>query len=140
LGLNIGNNDRVPLALVYVVSIAAAALLTYLLVTAVRARRFELAVMRAVGLSSSGVRWSVAVQATTTAIVPLVVAIPAGVIVGRRAWMSSAHDLDVVRESVTPWLAIGVVVAASVALANLVALIPGWVAVRRSPGRDLRAG
>jgi hypothetical protein len=140
VGLNLDHNDRVPIALVYVVSIAAAALLTYLLYTSVRARRFEFAVMRAVGLSSRGVRWSIAVQATATAVVPLVVAIPVGVVVGRRAWASSARDLEVVAVSVTPWFALAVVVAAAIAIANVVVLVPGWAAVRRSPGRELRAG
>jgi FtsX-like permease family len=140
LGLNLDHNDQVPVALVYVVSIAAAALLIYLLHTSVRARRFEFAVMRAVGMSSRGVRWSIAAQATAMAIIPLVVAIPVGVVAGRRVWMSSARDLDVVPVSVTPWFAVTVVVAAAIAIANAVVLVPGWTAVRRSPGRDLRAG
>lgn len=140
VGLNLDHNDRVPIALVYVVSIAAAALLTYLLYTSVRARRFEFAVMRAVGMSSRGVRWSIAAQATATAVVPLVVAIPVGVVVGRRTWMSSARDLEVVPVAVTPWLVLAVIVAAAIGIANVVVLVPGWTAVRRSLSRDLRAG
>ena len=140
VGLNLSHNDRVPLALVNVVSIAAAALLCYLLYTAVRARRFEFAVMRALGLSSKGVRWSVAAQATATAVVPLIVAIPVGIAVGRQAWLTSARHLDVVAVSVTPWWALAVLVASAIVIANLVVLVPGWTVVKRSPGRDLRAG
>jgi hypothetical protein len=140
VGLNISHNDRVPLALVNVVSIAAAALLCYLLYTAVRARRFELAVMRALGLSNRGVRWSMVAQATATAVVPLIVAIPLGIAIGRRAWTTSAHNLDVVAVSVTPWSALVVLVASAIVIANLVVLVPGWALVKRSPGADLRAG
>jgi ABC-type antimicrobial peptide transport system permease subunit len=122
------------------VSIAAAALLCYLLYTAVRARRFELAVMRALGLSNRGVRWSVAAQATATAVVPLIVAIPAGIVVGRWAWLSSARHLDVVAVSVTPWSALVLLVGSAIVIANLAVIVPGWALAKRSPSGDLRAG
>ena len=140
VALNVSHNDRVPLALVNVVSIAAAALLCYLLYTAARARRFELAVMRALGLSNKGVRWSVAAQATATSVVPLIVAIPVGIAVGRRAWLNSARHLDVVAVSVTPWSALVILVVSAIVIANVAVLVPGWALVKRSPGGDLRAG
>jgi hypothetical protein len=139
IALNLGDTDQVPTALMYVVSGAAAALLAYLLVTAVRARRFEFAVMRALGLSDRGVRWSIAAQATATTVIPLLVAIPVGVIVGRQAWLTYARSLEVVPEPVTPWSVPAFALAAMV-VANLVALVPGWATARRSPGGDLRAG
>jgi cell division protein FtsX len=140
LGLNLSHYDRVPRALVVVVSLAAAALLAYLLFTTVRARRFEFAVMRCVGLTSGGIRWSLAAQATATAVVPLVVAIPAGFAVGRQAWITSARDLHVVPVSVIPWSAIAVIVVSAIVLANLVVLLPGWFTARRSPAAELRVG
>ena len=140
LGVNLTHYDRVPRALVGVVSLAAGALLAYLLFTTVRARRFEFAVMRCVGLTSGGVRWSLAAQATATAIVPLVVAIPAGFAVGRQAWISSARDLRVLPVSVFPWSGVAVIAASAIVLANLVVLLPGWFAARRSPAAELHVG
>ncbi|HEY7625789.1 MAG TPA: ABC transporter permease [Ilumatobacteraceae bacterium] len=140
VGLNLSHYDRVPRALVVLVSLGGAVLLAYLLYTAVRARRFEVAVMRCVGMTSGGMRWSLAAQATTTALVPLVVAVPAGLAVGRQTWLSSARDLRVLPVSVIPWSAITVIVASAIVFANLVVLVPGWLAARRTPASELRAG
>ncbi|MEQ1874942.1 MAG: FtsX-like permease family protein, partial [Ilumatobacteraceae bacterium] len=92
-GLNVESNDRVPVALVIMVAIAFLAIAAYLLGVSIRSRRFEMAVMRSLGLSTGGLRWSVAAQATVTALVAMVVAIPVGVLVGRWAWLRYARDL-----------------------------------------------
>ena len=138
VGLNAESSDRVPVALVIMVAMAFFAIATYLLGASIRSRRFEMAVMRALGLSTSGVRWSVTAQATVTALVSMVIAIPVGVLVGRWAWLRYARDLEVLPVSVIPWSTLAFVAAAAIVIANAVALIPGWFATRRSPGYDLR--
>ena len=137
VGLNLTRNDRVPMAMAITVAGAFVALASYLLFAAARTRRFELAVLRALGLSAAGVHRSIAAQATATAAVTLIVAIPVGVVVGRAAWMAYARDLDVVPVSVTPWSTIAAVAVATIAVSNLAALVPGWHATKRSVGRDL---
>ena len=139
VGLNLTRNDRVPAALASTVAAAFAALAIFLLFATVRARRFELAVLRALGMSTNGIGRSVAAQATATAVVALLVAFPVGVTVGRVAWLAYARDLDVVPVAVTPWSALAVAAVATIAFANLAAVVPGWRATRRSPGRDLRS-
>lgn len=139
VGLNIERNDRVPVALAIMVAVAFFALATYLLFVSIRARRFEMAVMRALGLSTRGVRWSVAAQATTTATVAVLVAVPVGAVVGRLAWLAYARDLEVQPVAVVPWSTLAIVAIATFAIANAVALVPGWFAARRSPGYDLRS-
>jgi hypothetical protein len=139
VGLNLTRNDRIPVALASTVAAAFAALAIYLLVAAIRARRFELAVLRALGMSTYGICRSIAAQATATAVVALMMAIPVGVAVGRLAWLAYARDLDVVPVSITPWSTLAVVAAATIAVANLAAVIPGWRATKRSPGHDLRS-
>ena len=139
VGLNLARNDRVPLALAVTVAAAFVALTSYLLFAAVRTRRFELAVMRSLGLSTSGIRRSIAAQATATAVVALIVAIPIGVAVGRWAWLAYARDLNVVPVSITPWSTLAIVAVTAIAVANLAALVPGWSATKRSPGHDLRS-
>ncbi len=139
VGLNIESNDRVPVALAIMVAVAFFALATYLLFVSIRARRFEMAVMRALGLSTGGIRWSVAVQATATAVVAVVVAIPVGVMLGRLAWLAYARDLAVQPVAIVPWSTLAIVAVAAIAVANAVALMPGWLATRRSPGYDLRS-
>lgn len=140
IGLNIESNDRVPIALSIMVAVAFIALAGYLLYFSVRSRRFEMAVMRALGFSTSGVRWSVAAQATATVLVVLVIAIPIGFAVGRWAWLQYARDdLGVLPVSVVPWSTLAIVAGAAIVMANIAALVPGWLAARRSPGHDLRS-
>lgn len=140
VGLNIESNDRVPVALSVMVAIAFILLASYLLFVTVRARRFEIAVMRALGFSTRGVRWSVAAQATATVLVVLILAIPIGFAIGRWAWLEYARDdLGVLPVSVVPWSTLAIVCGAAIVLANVAALVPGWLAARRSPGYDLRS-
>jgi hypothetical protein len=140
VGLNIESNDRVPVALSIMVAIAFILLASYLLFVTVRSRRFEMAVMRALGLSTRGIRWSVAAQATATVIVVLVLAIPIGFAIGRWAWLEYARDdLQVLPVSVVPWSALAIVAGAAIVLTNVAALVPGLLAARRSPGHDLRS-
>lgn len=139
VGLNIESNDRAPVALSIMVAIAFILLASYLLFVTVRARRFEIAVMRALGFSTRDVRWSVAAQATATVLVVMIVAVPAGLAIGRWAWLEYARDLHVLPVSVMPWSTLAIVCVAAIVVANVVALLPGWLAARRSPGYDLRS-
>jgi hypothetical protein len=86
------------------------------------------------------VRWSLAAQATVTAIVPLLVAIPIGLPVGGWAWSSYARSLGVVSTPVTPWLAIGLVSLLAIVVANIVAIATAPSLARRPIGVELRAG
>lgn len=139
VGLDLSSQDRVPYALTLMVSVAAAAVLLYLLMGSVRARRSEFAVLRALGLTSGGIRRSVAAQATVTALIPLLVAIPAGIVIGRWAWLRNVRNLDVIPESPTPWTAIVVVIATAIILANFAGALLAWSATSRATGHDLRA-
>ena len=137
--LNVESTDRVPIALAATVAALFVALASYLLFASVRARRFELAVMRSLGMSTSGIRCSVAAQATATALISLTVAIPSGVLIGRWAWLAYASDLGVLQVSVIPWSTLAIVAVAVIGFADLVALSLGWLATKRSPGPDLRS-
>ena len=137
--LNVERTDRVPIGLSATVAALFVALASYLLFASVRARRFELAVMRALGMSTNGIRRSVAAQASATAVVSLIVAIPVGVLIGRWAWLNFARDLRVLPVAVIPWSTLALVAVAAIAFANIAALSLGWPAIRRSPGPDLRS-
>jgi ABC-type lipoprotein release transport system permease subunit len=109
------------------------------LLTTVRRRRNDLAVLRVLGLTARQVRAAVAWQATTVAVVGLLFGIPLGVILGRSLWRSVAERTPV---QYAPPLALSVlllVIPVSVILANLLALYPGHRAVRGHTGDALRA-
>jgi cell division protein FtsX len=138
-GLNLGDTDTVPLALAILAAVAALALVTYLLTTSMWARRTELAMLRALGTSSRGVRASLAAQATATALLVLAVSIPLGVMLGQWAWLEYADDLLVVPEATIPWTQLAAVIGGALVAVNAAAMLVAQLTVKRSAARELRA-
>ncbi len=120
---------------------AVVALLTVgnTLVTSVRRRRREFAVMRTIGFVRRQVSASVAWQATIVAVVAAVIGLPTGFALGRIAWTLVTHRLGLRPDAVVPVaLVLGVGVLA-VVTANAVALVPGLLASRTAPASTLRS-
>ncbi len=128
----------VPMAMAAALSLVAVAALVHLLVTSVRERRRELALLRALGFSRRQLYASVSWQATIIALAALVIGSPLGVAFGRAVWRWFADGLGAAAPPETPWLWIGVAVVATVVLANVVAAVPGRSAARTRPAIVLR--
>jgi hypothetical protein len=109
------------------------------LITAGRRRRHELAVLKALGFARGQVRATLAWEASTLAIVGIVVGIPTGVIVGRLAWSLVARDMGVATSIAIPPLALALVVPATFLLVNVVAYFPARAAARTRTGVALAA-
>jgi ABC-type lipoprotein release transport system permease subunit len=136
--LDVRQVDRLPLLLGALMVVMSLAVLAHVLVSAVSARREELALLRAIGFSRAQVRRTVAWQAVTIAFAALAVGVPLGVVVGRSVWLVFAERLGVVPEAVAPWSI--VLIAPLVLVAALaVATLPGWLAARSRPAAILRA-
>ena len=104
----------------------------------VRARRRELAVLRAVGFTSAQLRRSVLTEAMATTALALAIGIPLGVLVGRFLWRAFADDLGVVPDLGDALPPVLVTLAAGLVLAALAALVPAWLAARAAPAPALR--
>ena len=128
-----------PLVLAGLLGLLAAVTVGHALVVAVRRRRTDFAVLRAIGFTPGQVSRVVAWQATTVALIASVVGVPFGLLLGRLAWASVADQLGVVDSPVVPLAAL-IALPAAVAFANLVALVPGRRAARLRPVEILRAG
>ena len=132
------NVRSVPRALAAFLVLLAVAALGHALVTTVRRRRHDLAVLRALGFRPAQARAAIAWQATTVGIVALVLGVPLGVAAGRTAWRLTAEA--------TPLLYVGPVAAAAIALtvpgailvANALAAWPARRAGRIRPAVVLR--
>ena len=98
------------------------------LVTAVRRRRRDLALLNTLGFDRRQIRATVAWQATTLATVGLVIGIPAGLVIGRFAWRLVADGLGVSPTAAIPALALLITIPAVLALVNLIALFPARAA------------
>ena len=128
-----------PLVLAGVLALLAIATVAHALVTAVRRRRRDLALLKTLGFTRRQISASVAWQATTFGVVALLIGIPAGIIVGRWAWITLADNLGTVAEPIVPVLALVVGVPLVVAIANLVAFVPGRIAAALRPATVLRS-
>jgi putative ABC transport system permease protein len=136
---NLGEVGNVPLALAGIVALMAAATLAHTLVTSIRRRRRDLAILKTIGFVRRQVLATVAWQATALTIVALAIGIPIGVMAGRWGWNAFAERLGVVPEPIVPAVAVLLVVPIAVVLANLISIVPGRIASRLRPGPVLRS-
>jgi len=137
--INFGQVQNLPMILGVLFGALALLTITHLLITSVRRRRRDIAVLRAIGLSQRQVRAAVAWQSGTLMAVSLAIGIPAGLIAGRQIWLLLTHQLGVVPAVNIPATALAVLVVAAVPVAVAIAAWPGEAAARISPALALRA-
>lgn len=128
-----------PLVLAGVLALLAIATVAHALVTAVRRRRRDFALLKTLGFTRRQVSGSVAWQATTFGVVALCIGVPLGVMVGRWTWTALADDLGTVAEPIIPVIAFVVGVPFVLLVANLVAYVPGRIAAGLRPAAALRS-
>jgi ABC-type lipoprotein release transport system permease subunit len=137
--VNFGRVEATPYLLGGILGALSVATLAHLLVSAVRRRRRELAILKTLGFVRGQVRSTVAWQATTLVVVALLVGVPLGVAIGRWAWMLFADGLGVVAVPRVPAIAIAVTVAGAILAANVIAAGPAQFAARTKPALVLRS-
>jgi ABC-type lipoprotein release transport system permease subunit len=121
--------------------LAAVALLTiaHLLITSVRRRRRDFAILRALGFTSWQVRGTLCWQALTLAAMALMIGVPAGIACGRLCWQIFVHQLGITPAVAVPLAALAVMAAGWLAAAAVIAVLPGEAATRNPPPRALRS-
>jgi hypothetical protein len=137
--VNFGQVEDLPLLLGLALGAAALLTLAHLLLTAVRRRRHDLAVLRVLGLTGRQVRATVSWMAATVALTALAAGVPVGIACGRLAWEFFAGQLGVQPVTRVPAVPVVILFASGVALAIAVASVPGALASRARPGAILRA-
>lgn len=119
-------------------ALIAAGTLAHTLASSTRRRRRNLAILKTLGFTRRQLRQAVTWQATTIAGIALLIGLPAGVAGGRWAWRYLATQLGVLPEPAVPLVAIIITIPAALALANLIAAVPGQAAARTQPAAILR--
>jgi hypothetical protein len=136
--VNFGHVQNLPLILAGLLAALAVATLAHTLVSSVRRRSRDLAVLRTLGFLPRQVRRAVAWQSTTFASVALLVGLPVGIAAGRLLWDLFATELGTRPEPITPQWPTLLIVPAAVLLANVVASVPALLASHTRPGVALR--
>lgn len=139
VALDLDDVAWIPAGMGTLMALTTVAVLAHLIATGARARRRDIATLRALGTAGRQARAIIAWQAATLVVVTAVVALPVGVVAGRYAWNKYAEGLGVVPEAVTPWTRLAVLFAALLAAGLLAAVLPGRSAARMRPIDSLRS-
>jgi predicted lysophospholipase L1 biosynthesis ABC-type transport system permease subunit len=108
------------------------------LVTSIRRRRRDLAILKTLGFQRGQLTSAVAWQATTLSILALLIGLPVGVATGRWIWTGFADQLGILPSPAIPVAALLLTIPATLVLANLIAFLPGRAAGRVQAATVLR--
>lgn len=129
----------VPTTLLLLFALLGVASLVHVLLMVTRGWRRDGAVLAALGATPRQLRAAARWHALTALGVALLVAVPAGIAIGRWAWRSLAVEIGIVPDPVVPTLGIAVLALVLVAAAALTTLVPELLRAGTRPARDLRA-
>jgi ABC-type lipoprotein release transport system permease subunit len=127
-----------PIALAIFLVLLALAALAHALVTAVRRRRHDLAILKAMGLRPRQSAACIAWLATTVGIVGVIVGIPLGIVGGRLAWRWIASRTPLLYVAPLATVAIILIVPGVLVVANSLAALPARRAARLRTAEVLR--
>lgn len=127
-----------PLILAGLLALFAAATLAHALLTSVRLRAHDLAILKTMGFVRNQIRATVAWQTSALALAMLVVGLPLGVIAGRAVWAAFASTLGVPSHAAVSIVAFVVTIPATLLLANIIGALPARAAARTEAAVVLR--
>jgi putative ABC transport system permease protein len=137
--VNFGRVRNLPMLLGIALGSLALITITHLLITSVRRRRRDFAILRALGLTRGQIRRASAWQASTLTGAALALGIPSGVVCGSIAWRIFADHLGILPVPEIPVQQLAVVVSLALALTGAIAALPGESTARAKPAQVLRS-
>ncbi len=137
--INYGSLGTTPLLLGFALAAGAAVALGITLVTSVRRRRRDLAILKTLGFTRRQLAWAIAVQAGVAGVIGCAVGIPVGIALGRVLWNLFAGEISAVPVPTVPAGTVAAIGFVALALAVVVATVPGRLAARTRTSQLLRA-
>jgi hypothetical protein len=128
-----------PLVLGAALALLAVAALAHVLLTGVRRRRRDLAVLKTLGLLRYQVLAVVSWQASALTATALLAGLPLGIVAGRWSWVLFARSVGAAGHVDIPVPLVLLTIPAALLLAGLIAAGPGWAAARIRPAPILRS-
>ena len=136
---NLRRVSGVPTVLGILLALLAAATLVHTLVSSVRRRRRDLAILKTIGFTPAQIGSTVAWQATTLVVIAVAVGLPLGTIAGRLGWAAFAQHIGFASQPVVPLIPVLVAIPAAIALGNSIAGLPARAAARTRASEVLHA-
>ena len=137
--LDFGHVRSLPLVLAGLLGCLSLATVAHVLISAVRRRRRDLAVLKTMGFVTSQVRAVIVWHALILSLVSLAIGIPLGIAAGRWVWVVFARYGGFVPETVTPISPVMALTVGAIALASALAWPAGRAAARTRPATVLHS-
>lgn len=116
----------------------AVAALGLAVLTSVRRRRRDLAVLKTLGFTRAQLGAVVTWQSNVAVVLGTLVGIPVGIAVGRTLWDLFAHQIHVVPSPAVPVVSITLIALGALVLTNVLSAVPGRIAARTPAALLLR--
>lgn len=136
---NLKEVESLPRALAALLAALAMLAVVHALVSTVRLRLQDLAVLRALGFERRQLGATLVWQASTIGLIGLLIGVPLGFVAGRLVWRAVAGGIGVVDDPATPGLAVAIIVVVAMTALSTAATIPGRSARRVAPAATLRS-
>ncbi|HEX7275752.1 MAG TPA: ABC transporter permease, partial [Acidimicrobiales bacterium] len=137
--LQLSRLRSMPFVLAWLLAALAVLTTVHVMVTSVRNRRRDVAVLRSLGADGPWITRTVHSQATLFSLLPLVVGVPLGLSVGRIVFEAFAGSVGAVPDASFPYALLAAVTAGILLLANAAAVVPARRARRLAPAPLLAA-
>ena len=131
--------ELLPVALSAFLALLAVSAVGHALSIAVRRRRHELAVLRALGMTRQQARLVVTTQASLLAVIGLIFGVPLGIVLGQDIWRTVAGFTPLAYHPPVALLALLLIAPAALLAANALAAWPQRRAARLHAGQILRS-
>jgi hypothetical protein len=136
---NVGRVRGVPSVLAVLLGLLVLTTMLHALVVSIRLRRVDLAILKGLGANRRWIGRVVHSQATLLVVVPLVIGVPIGLLLGARVFRAFVGRIGAWPAAVIPGLAVIAIALALLLLANFAALVPARRARRLPTATMLRA-
>ena len=136
--INYRSMSATPTLLALALCVGAVVALTLTLLSSVRRRRRDLALLKSLGFTRRQLGSTIAWQSSIAVGIGMVVGIPLGVVLGRYLWDLFANEINAVPAPSIPLVTIIATAVAGFVLAIAVSVIPGVLAARAPTATLLR--
>jgi ABC-type antimicrobial peptide transport system permease subunit len=137
--INYRSLGATPALLGGALAVGAASAFGLTLISSIRRRRRDVALLKTLGFTRPQLAATVAWQSSVAVAIGVVVGAPVGIVFGRWLWDLFAQNIDVVPAPTIPVVSIVLIALGALLLANLVAAVPGVIAARTKTASLLRA-
>jgi hypothetical protein len=137
--VNFGEAVNFPLILGFVVALFGIGTLMHLLLTSLSRRRRETGLLKSLGMLRRQIAYCVGWQTTTIALIAIALGVPLGIAAGRLVWSAFADNLGVGTQPVVTAAKIVGIALGALIVANVLALVPAFIAARARPASLLRS-